>query len=99
MPAQGAPAPEGGGAGGGIGDVLQDVDGKLSKIAQMTGQSSIPDEAKAAFAQASEAFRAGLEIVMQLAEGGGGQPAPQGGTVSPEQGGSQGAVPMSHGAR
>lgn len=70
----------------GGGDPLADVQSKLAEVA---GQEGLPEEAKAAFTAALEAFAAGLEAMK-----GGGEP--QGpAAVSPEQGAS-GAVPMSH---
>lgn len=84
---QEAPAQEG----GGVAETLTAVDAQLSKIAQFAGQSpQMPEEAKAAFASALEAFRAGLEIVTGAAGHGAQGPA----AVAPEQGGAQGAVPM-----
>lgn len=91
---QGAPAPqEGGASGGGITEVLQQLDAGLYKVATTLAQSQgAPEEAKAAFQAASQAFRQGIEI---LTGGGQGQ-APQQ-TTTPEQGGNPNAVPVSHG--
>lgn len=91
---QAAPAPaEGGGEeqGGGIAEVLQKTDATLYKIASTAAQSQgMPEAAKAAFQQASQAFRQGLEALT----GDGGQEQQ---TVTPEQGANPNAVPMSHG--
>ncbi len=85
---QEAPAQE-----GGVTETLVEVDAKLAKLVQFVGQAAqVPEEAKAAFAQALEAYRSGLEIVMAAAQGGGGPQGPA--AVAPEQGGAQGAVPM-----
>jgi hypothetical protein len=53
---------------------------------------SVPDEAKAAFQAALEAFKSGFELMAA----GGGKPQDPSGPVSPEQGVSN-SVPVSHG--
>lgn len=92
---QQAPAPE---QGGGIADALVDTDKNLAAIAgAMAKNPQIPDEVKAAFQTASQAYRQGMEAVMEIAGGGGapgGEEPPGGGAVSPEAGASRGAVPM-----
>lgn len=94
--AEEAPAPQGGGAGGGgVTEVLVETDANLAAVAkQMAKNQQIPDEVKALFAQASEAYRQGLQALSEVA-GGGAEPAPGGpGAVAPEAGGNPGAVPM-----
>lgn len=92
---QGAPAPEGGeSGGGGIAEVLQGLDAGLSKVTQALSQGSAPEEAKAAFQAALQAFRQGLEILTS----GDGDPQRQAAqTTTPEQGANPNAVPMGHG--
>lgn len=90
---QGAPAPEQGGGegGGGITQVLQQLDAGLYKVATTLAQSQgAPEEAKAAFQAASQAFRQGIQILTE----GGGEPQQQ---TTPEQGANPNAVPMGHG--
>lgn len=95
QPAGAPPQAAPGGGGGGITDVLVETDKNLAGVAAVMAKNpQIPDEVKAAFQSASQAFRQGLEALTQIAGGGGGgpQPAPAG-TSTPEQGGG-GAVPM-----
>lgn len=98
---QGAPAAAPA-AGGGITEAIVQTDKQLSAIAQTVASSGqLPDEVKGAFAAALEAYRQGVTALSELAAGGGAPaeasiPADQG-AVTPEQGGSGGAVPMSHG--
>ena len=89
---QGGGAPAGG---GGITEVLVETDANLASVAKMMAQNEkIPDEVKALFAQASEAYRQGLTALQEVAGGGGGG-APGGpGAVAPEAGGNPGAIPM-----
>jgi hypothetical protein len=87
--AGGQPAQE---QGGGIVEALTGLDKGLFQITTaVTENPQVPEEAKAAFQSALQAFRKGLEMLTS----GGGQPAPSG-PVTPEQGVS-GAQPMSHG--
>lgn len=87
-------APAGQNSGGGVAEALVQADAMLAKIAKATSAAEqVPEEAKAAFATALEAFRGGLEIVMEAARGGGrAQPS---GAAAPEAGGAPGAVPVS----
>ncbi len=97
---QEAPGQEGGAPddqeSGGIAETLTEVDSKLAKIAELVGSDpQLPDEAKQAFASALESYRSGLQIVMEVAKGGGGG-SPQGpAATSPEAGGNPNAVPAS----
>lgn len=97
MPAEGAqPQPQGapaeGGKGGGMSDMLVSVDAGLSRIVDVIMKSSeVPDEIKQAFGSSLEAYRAGLEQMMQL-QGGQGK-APAQGSTPMEAGGAPGAVP------
>lgn len=88
-------APEGAG-GGGVAEKVVALDRGLSQFVAAIGQSPVSDGVKQAFQAALEAFRGAMEGLMAEAKGGG---APQGGgqpgTVSPEQGGAAGAMPMS----
>jgi hypothetical protein len=75
--------------GGGVADALKTLGQGLSAATQ---DESVPEEARAAFSAALEAFSQGMSIL----EGGGQAPSPSE-PVSMEQGASKGAVPMSHG--
>jgi hypothetical protein len=90
---QAAPAQGAGGDGGGIVDVLQQLDQGLFKVNEALKSGPAPDEAKAAFQQALESFRQGLEILT----GGGEAAEGPSQTTTPEQGGNPNAVPMSMG--
>lgn len=88
----GAPAPAGD-DGGGVAEAISQLDAGLSKLADATAQNpKVPDGAKAAMAQALEAFRSFTE---QLTGGGEAGPQPAEAPVSAE-GGPRG-VPMSMG--
>lgn len=80
---------------GAITEKLVALDKQLYQVVGVISQAGIPDEVKAPFKAALEAYRAGLTALTQLS-GGEGQ-APQGGAVAPEQGGAHGAVPVTHG--
>ncbi len=80
-------APEQGG--GGVADALKSLGDGLSAASQ---DESVPEEARAAFSAALEAFSQGMQILQ-----GGEQPPDPSQPVSMEQGASKGAVPMSHG--
>lgn len=89
VPAEGAPPEE---AGGGITQALVETDKSLFKISQLVGQNpEVPDEVKAAFQAALDAYRQGLSA---LTGGGEGGSAPAPANASVEQGAS-GAQPMS----
>ena len=94
MEQEGAPAPAEGAPqaqGGGVAEKFVEADKLLSQIAQASANAgAIPDEAKAAFAQASEVFRQGLQLMMEAVKGGG-----RPGAAAPEAGGAPGAVPAS----
>jgi hypothetical protein len=81
-----APAPA---QDGGAEEAISQAGSTLSKLVEDPG---LPEEAKAAFKAALEAFSAGVSALT----GGGSGPQPEQGVVTPEQGAS-GAVPMSHG--
>lgn len=99
VPGQPAPAQEQG-AGGSIVDVLMGIDKQLAQVVQAVSKAQIPDQVKAAFSQAQEAFRAGLSGLNDAAGEGGGEAPPQaqpaGGVSTMEQGGNPNARPMSH---
>jgi hypothetical protein len=79
---------EGGGGGSAV-DALMSLEKGLSSVAEAAGRDpQFPEEAKAAFASALDAFRQGLEILS-----GGGAPS---GPVAMEAGAS-GARPVSPG--
>lgn len=82
---------------GGITEKLVALDKQLYQVVGAISQADVPDEVKAPFQSALEAFRAGLSALTSMADGGKGQAQP--GAVAPEQGAAQGAVPMSHGRR
>lgn len=98
VPGQAAPAQEQG-AGGGIVDVLMGIDKQLAQVVHVVSKAQIPDQVKAAFSQAQEAFRAGLSGLNDAAGGSGApsQAQPAGGVSTMEQGGNPNARPMSHG--
>ncbi len=98
-PPQGGPPPDQGGGGGGIGDAIIQVDQTLNKITQAVTQNpKLPDEIKKGFSDALTAFRGASQALVQAAGGGGNEPDGDegGGAVSPQAGGSSGAVPMTH---
>jgi hypothetical protein len=74
-------------------DAAATIEGGLAEfVGAVTGDKNVPEEAKQAFQASHEAFRAGLEALA-----GGAKPQDPSGTVTMEQGGAKGAVPMSHG--
>lgn len=75
--------------GGGLGDALKSLGQGLSAVSQ---DESVPESARAAFSAALEAFQQGLAAL----EGGEPEAGPSE-VVTPEQGASKGAVPMTHG--
>lgn len=107
---QGAPAPQGGqppqgggdpqSGGGGIAEAIAQVDSTVNAIAQAVAQNpKVPDEVKAAWQDALGALRKAEQALVQAAGGEGGDSEPDEddqGTTTMEQGGSKGAVPMSH---
>jgi hypothetical protein len=85
MPPQGgAPAPEAPPAEGGDTEALLQAMGE--GLTKLTSDPGVPEEAKAAFAAALEAYTAGVEAL----KGGGGASAPV-----PMDAGASGAQPMS----
>lgn len=100
----GAPGgqPQGAAPGGGMGEAIVQVDATLNKITQTVAQSQLPAEVKSGFQAALTAFRGASQALVKAAGGqplGGGQEPDGdegGGAVTPQQGGSGGAMPMSH---
>lgn len=96
MPEQGQ-GDQGQQSGGGIADAFVKLDKGLLTISKVVAENpSIPDEAKQLLQAAHESYRQALEIINDVAGGGGGG-GQGGGAVSPEQGASKGAVPMTMG--
>lgn len=93
-------APEQGG--GGFADGLAQLDKYAAAVAAAVEQNAqVPDELKAQAMSVREAVAGLAEGLVNFASGGGAQGPASGpqGAVSPEQGGSSGAVPESMGAR
>lgn len=81
--------PAGGEGGGDVVEALMGLEKGLASVTEAAGSDpNFPEEAKAAFAAALDAYRQGLEALS-----GGGQPS---GPVAMEAGAS-GARPMTHG--
>src|SRR5687767_10147532 len=92
-----APAPQEGG-GGGFAEALARFDKIGAAVTQAVTQNpQVPDELKQRAAALREEIGSFAEALVDVASQGGAQAAPAGprGAVSPEQGGSEGAVPMS----
>lgn len=91
------------GSGGGVSEVIVEVDKKLFQLTQLVSENpQVPDEVKAGLQSSLDAYRGAIDMLMQAAGGGGEAPAaaPEGpqaqGVVTPEQGAGR-AVPMTMG--
>lgn len=84
------------GQGGGVAQALMDLDKTLFQVVSAVQKAPIPDDIKAKFSTALDAYRAGLEgLTGGAQEGPKGQPMP--GAATPEQGANPNARPMNHG--
>lgn len=90
-----APPPaEEAGAGGGATEAFVEANSLVAQTAQMVrNNGQIPEAIKEQFMAAAQAYAQGLEALTEFAGGGEGATA-MGGVVTPEQGGSRGAIPV-----
>ena len=88
-----------------MGEAIVQADGLVSKITQVISQSDkVGDDVKKLWATALTSLRAASQALVKAIGGGGGEGEGEpdeddqgaGGTTTPQQGGSAGAVPMTH---